>query len=63
MKSQQGQNFKWSSEANIERYGKLLKGRLTEVERRFVERRLSEEQDAWRRASSKYNADGSQIQF
>jgi hypothetical protein len=46
MKSQQEQNFKWTSEANIVRYGKLLKGRLTDVERRFVERRLAEEQDA-----------------
>jgi hypothetical protein len=46
MKLQQEQNFKWSSEANIERYGKLLKGRLTDVERRFVERRLAEELNA-----------------
>ena len=46
MKLQQEQNFKWSSEANIERYGKLLKGRLTDVERRFIERRLAEELNA-----------------
>ena len=46
MKLQQEKNFKWTSEANIERYGKLLKGRLTDVERRFVERRLAEELDA-----------------
>lgn len=46
MKLRQEQNFKWSSEANIERYGKLLKGRLTDVERRFVERRLAEELNA-----------------
>ena len=63
MKSRQEQNFKWTSEANIERYGKLLKGRLTAVERRFVERRLAEERDAWRNASSKHNGDGSPIQF
>jgi len=63
MKLQQAQNVKWTSEANIERYGRLLKGRLNDVERRFVERRLCEEQDAWRKASRKHDADGSQIQF
>ena len=52
MKFEQEQNFKWSNEANIERYGKLLKGRLTDVERRFVERRLAEEQDVCWKASS-----------
>jgi len=52
MKLEQEQNFKWSNEANIERYGKLLKGRLTDIERRFVERRLAEEQDVCWRASS-----------
>jgi len=61
MKLQQGQNFKWTSAANIERYGKLLAGRLTDIERRFVERRLAEEQDAWRVASRKTNEDGRQI--
>jgi hypothetical protein len=57
MKLQQEQNFKWTSEANIERYGKLLKGRLTDVERRFVERRLAEERDVWRKASRTSNRD------
>ena len=31
---------------NIHRYRRLLKGNLTEHERRFVERRLTEEQSA-----------------
>ena len=61
MKLQQGQNFKWTSAANIERYGRLLAGSLTDIERRFVERRLAEEQDAWRVASRKTNEDGRQI--
>ena len=63
MKLQQDQNFKWTREANIERYGKLLKGRLNDVERRFVERRLSEEQDMWRKPSGKHDGDGGLIQF
>ena len=61
MKLRQEQNFKWTSEANIERYGKLLKGRLTDVERRFVERRLAEEQDTWLEASQNHNRDRRQI--
>lgn len=44
MNLRQPDNFKWSREANIERYGRLLNGKLTEAERRFVERRLAEEQ-------------------
>ena len=31
---------------NIDRYRRLLKTRLTDLERRFIERRLSEEQTA-----------------
>jgi len=61
MTLQQTQNFKWTSAANIERYGKLLEGRLTDIERRFVERRLAEEQDAWRQALRNNHADGRQI--
>ena len=61
MNLQQGQNFKWTSEANIERYGKLLQGRLTDVERRFVERRLAEERDAWRNAARKHGRHQRQI--
>ncbi len=32
---------------NIHRYRRLLKGNLTEHERQFVERRLTEERSAW----------------
>lgn len=32
--------------SNIQRYRGLLRTRLTEVERRFIERRISEEQSA-----------------
>ena len=63
MKLQQDQNFKWTREANIERYGKLLRGRLNDVERRFVERRLSEEQDVWRKTSGKHDDAGGLIRF
>jgi hypothetical protein len=63
MKLQQEQNFKWTSEANIERYGKLLKGRLTDVERRFVERRLAEELDARQGALGKHDGDARHIWF
>lgn len=34
---------RWSREANVTRYRKLLRTRLTEQERRFVEQRLAEE--------------------
>jgi hypothetical protein len=37
------QTARWTHEANIERYGKILRGNLTDLERRFVERRLEEE--------------------
>jgi hypothetical protein len=30
-------------DTNIERYGKMLRGNLTDIERRFVEQRLEEE--------------------
>jgi hypothetical protein len=36
-------HLRWSREANVRRYRKLLKTRLTDLERRFVERRLAEE--------------------
>jgi hypothetical protein len=39
----QEQNARWTHEANIERYGKILRSNLTDLERRFVERRLEEE--------------------
>jgi len=38
--------FKLGREANVERYKKLLGSHLTATERAFVERRLTEEQDA-----------------
>ncbi|WP_407176100.1 hypothetical protein [Bradyrhizobium sp. STM 3562] len=34
---------RWSREANVRRYRKLLRTRLTDHERRFVEQRLAEE--------------------
>jgi len=34
---------RWTREANVRRYRKLLDTQLTEVERRFIERRLAEE--------------------
>ena len=37
---------------NISRYRRLLKTKLTEFERQFIERRLSEEQSAMERLSS-----------
>ena len=36
-------HLRWTREANVRRYRKLLTTRLTEVERTFVERRLAEE--------------------
>jgi hypothetical protein len=38
--------FKFVCERNIERYEKLLKSHLTDMERDFIERRLSEERQA-----------------
>jgi hypothetical protein len=37
---------KFAFERNIERYEKLLKSDLTDMERDFIERRLSEEKQA-----------------
>ena len=37
---------------NIHRYRRLLKGNLTEQERQFVERRLTEEQSAMQRLTA-----------
>jgi hypothetical protein len=34
---------RWTREANVRRYRKLLNTRLTEIEREFIERRLAEE--------------------
>jgi hypothetical protein len=36
-------NLRWTREANVRRYRKLLSTRLTDVERNFIERRLAEE--------------------
>ncbi len=38
--------LRWTHEANIERYGRILQTHLTDDERRFVERRLAEEREA-----------------
>jgi hypothetical protein len=34
---------RWTREANVQRYRKLLNTQLTDLERRFIERRLAEE--------------------
>jgi len=34
---------RWTREANVRRYRKLLNTRLTHIERNFIERRLAEE--------------------
>jgi len=36
-------NMRWTREANVRRYRKLLNTQLTDVERTFIERRLAEE--------------------
>jgi hypothetical protein len=40
---------RWGHKASILRYRKLLDTHLTETERRFIERRLAEEQQACRK--------------
>jgi hypothetical protein len=50
MAMQQKLKTRWTHEANIERYGKLLHSNLSDLERRFVERRLAEEKQAQRPA-------------
>jgi hypothetical protein len=46
MAMQQKLETRWTREANIERYGKLLHSNLSDLERRFVEKRLAEEKQA-----------------
>jgi hypothetical protein len=41
-------NTRWAHRANIERYRKILRTHLTETERQFIEKRLTEEQQALR---------------
>jgi len=36
-------HLRWTREANVRRYRKLLNTRLTDIERNFIERRLAEE--------------------
>ncbi len=38
--------LRWVHQANIERYGRILRTNLTDDERRFVQRRLAEEREA-----------------
>jgi hypothetical protein len=38
-----GNHLRWTREANVRRYRKLLDTQLTDLERSFVERRLAEE--------------------
>jgi hypothetical protein len=40
------ETLRWAHEANIQRYRKILRTPLTEMERQFVKRRLAEEQQA-----------------
>lgn len=51
MRSQHISASRWTNEANVDRYRKLLNGHLTDLERRFVERRLAEEQQQASRTS------------
>ena len=48
MARQQKSETRWTRQANIERYGKLLDSNLADLERRFVEKRLEEERQAER---------------
>jgi len=48
MTVQQKLEKRWTHTANIERYGKLLHSNLSDLERRFVEKRLEEEKQAQR---------------
>ena len=48
MISEVKRNARWAHQANIERYRKILKTRLSETERQFIDRRLTEEQQALR---------------
>lgn len=43
--------LRWAHEANIQRYQRLLETFLTDNERRFVERRIAEEQQALRQVA------------
>ncbi len=49
MKLQGDSVLRFAHRANLARYRKILEGHLTPVERDFVERRLSEENEALRR--------------
>jgi hypothetical protein len=44
--------LRWAHEANIQRYQRLLETFLTDNERRFVERRIAEEQQALRQVAA-----------
>jgi hypothetical protein len=48
MATRQRLEKRWTHEANIERYGKLLHSNLSDIERRFIEKRLAEEKQAQR---------------
>jgi hypothetical protein len=48
MTSDLASTLRWAHQANAVRYEKLLRTHLTDHERRFVQRRLSEERDALR---------------
>ena len=41
-------NMRWSHQANVERYRRLLRTPLTDIEKQYVRRRLAEERQACR---------------
>jgi len=43
---------RWTAQANIERYLRILNSPLTDLERQYVERRLTEERNAVQRVAS-----------
>ena len=43
--------LRWSHQANVERYRRLLQTPLTDIERQYVTRRLAEERRACRELS------------
>jgi hypothetical protein len=56
MVPQQKPESRWTRQANIERYGKLLHSHLSDIERQFVEKRLAEEKQAERPVYQRYAA-------
>jgi hypothetical protein len=53
MTSDLASTLRWAHQANIDRYEELLRTNLTDHERRFVLRRLSEEREALRQPAQR----------